>query len=572
MNNNSSFVVHRVNTRALIELNRFCETDKDIETCRMKLEHEVFRHDWFVAWFDKEGAPFYKLPLFNKPFFKEALRRFYTKAYDFISRFGFLGYYHVKDIDAWMVEVSSRRRPESYREKENMNENGDIIQIDEYDETSDDENIEIDMDRQLRENMMAFFPFGVIPLGMNEADCYGHYMVVENRSTMQTSILFECNDDELASRYQFNVIDRGARFQATSFCSGGTGSNLFTMQYGTDYEPISPFNELRRQKRLVIEGETALFDANSMHVYPENIAYVRPSKDAPLEDISDETLFSVNNILQARQRDNYDRQGIALDDARCHLQRTAMKRTITTAASGRKGCGLIEMQAPSSLIWDYKLANNRPSAYEAMRTLPAPIEISGTKPGQPVVNVAERERKYENDVCTVMRLPFVFFKPHGAGSNTADSKTNRASSSTLGSGNTSHNDMYQKLLDKEVSSQHELFNDILKEVYYHTFRKLDRQIFPMLGAGLNFDDIEVGVQFDHHIVKSDDALMGLIKFYDAGIVPLDVVRRLVYKNFSIPLLPEDEEVDLLEDRPVTKKRKVLRDDTPVTLLPVKENK
>lgn len=517
--------MHRINTSYLIELNLFCETDKDIENCRRKLEHEVFRHEWFIAWFDKEGAPFHRLPLFNKAYFKEALQRLYIKAHDFIMRFSFVGYYYVKNIEDWLLAVSQ------IEEKE-----GDT-----------------DFERQLKENILASFPFGVIPLGLNERESYGDYLVIENRNTMVNTIHFKCHDEELAKHYDFVVLDYGARFQSMPYCGFGNVRS-WAINYGEDYVPISPFDELRRQKRLVIEGETSLFDANSMSVYPESIAYVKPQKDADLEDVADETLFSLDNILQAKQRDNFERQDMALNDARFQLQRNTMKRTLKSCASQR-GCGAQPVQMASTLIWDYKMAYNRPSAYEAMRYLPAPIEISGTRPGNPVVNVAERERKYENDVCTVMRLPYVFFKPHGLANEIAAS--NRTS---LGSGNTSHNDMFQKLLETEVSSQHALFNSLFKEIYYHTFRKLDSQLFQSIHHSNLFDGIEAGIQFDHVIVKSDEALMGLVKFYEAGIVPSEVIRRLVYKNFSIPLTFDDEVINL--SAPVIKKQ----NEVPLTTL------
>ena len=537
----AKLVVHRINTRYMVELSQFCEDDKDIENCRMKLEHEVFTHDWFVAWFDNEGMPFYRLPLFNKPYFKDALRQFYSAAYDSISRFGFFGYYHIKDIDSWILEVSKPPAPTNRKQRSNEED-------EEYSDEEDEIEIEVDMERQLRENILEFFPFGVIPLGMDDNDSYGQYLVIENRSRMQRSIVFECNDEDLTRDYNFNVINRGARFKKTPYGTGFINNNFMGVQYGEDYIPISPYEELRRQKGLVIEAETSLYDANSMNVYPENIAYVKPQKDQPLDEVSDETLYSLNNILQARNRDNYERQDMAMDDARCQIQRTAMKRKVMSG--GRRGCGMVQMEKPSTLVWDYKTMNNRPSAYEAMRCLPAPIEINGTRPGQPVVNVAERERKYEDDVCTVMRLPYVFFKPHGNMNQT--SNTNRSSH---GSGNTAHNDMFQKLLDKEVKSQHTLFNELLKEVYYHTFRKLDRQLFQMAVDPAYFDGAEVGIHFDHQIVKSDDALQGLINFYDSGIVPGDVIRRLVYKNHSIPLLPEDEEDEVMT-APFPKKRRL----------------
>jgi hypothetical protein len=117
-------------------------------------------------------------------------------------------------------------------------------------------------------------------------------------------------------------------------------------------------------------------------------------------------------------------------------------------------------------------------------------------------------------------------------------ESSSSSSRTGGSlaGSTGHNDMYQKLLEAEVKSQHELFGDIFKEIYYHTFSKLDNQIFVALSPEPTFfDGVEAGLHFEHTLVKSDEAIMGLIKFYEAGIVPVDVIRNLVYKNYNIPL-------------------------------------
>lgn len=522
-----NFIVHRISSRYLVELNQFCEGDKDIENCRQKLEQEIFRHDWFVAWFDKEGAPFYKLPLFNKPFFKDALRRFYTKAHDFISRFGFVGYYHVKDMDAWMLQVAKPKRAREII----------INEQDEEEEENEEDyyyyNLEnespIEVERQLRDNITAFFPFGVIPIGVSDSGSYGHYTVVENRNTMQNTIVFQPDDENLSLYYDFTVIDHGARFRAN---------------FGQDLVPISSFEELRRQKRLVLEGETSLFDANSMIIYPESIAYVKPMKDAAIEDVADDTLYSLNNILCAKQKNNYERQDMAMDDARFQVQRNAMKRTIR----GNGACsGGGYTETPSTKIWDEKMRNDRPSSYEAMRYLPGPVEIMGSKPGAPVVNVAERERKYENDVCTVMRLPYVFFKPHGMMNEVSSLKRTGSSS-----GSTGHNDMYQKLLETEVKRQHQLFGDIFKEIYYHTFSRLDNQIFSGAAQPTVYEGLEAGIRFDHTVEKTDEAIRALLEYYKIGIIPGEVLRHMVFKNYNIPL----SEIDYPIVEPLLKKRKI----------------
>ena len=526
-----SLLTHRINSDYILELNRFCDADKDIANCRQKLHDEVFRHDWFVALFN-EGAPFYQLPLFNKPYFKEALRRFYLKAHDFITRFGFVGYYHVKDIEAWIEHVG---HPVIQEEAEE----GELVIVDEGDQAL----VFLESEKQLELNILETFPFGIIPVGITSNQRYGQYVLIENRDTMQQNIVFECQDEGLCERYDFSVMDRGAVFVPASYVYEH-GICIHAPQ--ADLVPVSSFADLYRQKRLIREAETGLFDANSMHIYPESFIIDRTPKDAMLDDVGDDTLYSLNSILGARQADNVEREAVGLERTRQHMQRIAMKRTV---ASMKGRCSSQQLQAPSTVIWEHKLEHNRPSVYEAMRYIPRSVEITGGKSGAPVVDVDKRIRQYENDVCTVMKMPYVFFKPH---SLAMDASTGASKQGIASLGKAKHNDLYQKLLEKEVSQQHRLFDELFREIYGHTFARLDRQIFD----GSFLLALEPGIHFDQILVRSDEELVNLVKYY-RDIVPPNEIQRLVYMNFGIALPPE------LEVERVTKKRRYV---SPVAVL------
>lgn len=542
--------IRRVNSEYLLELNRFCDTDKDITNCRKKLHQEVFRHDWFVALFQAE-VPFLALPLFNKPFFKEALRQFYIKAHDAITRFGFFGYYYLRDIDAWVEDIS---KPRVF----NTRVEGDVV--DDYGDEEEEEEEEVmeDLEMMLRENVLENFPFGVIPVGNESSYNYGQYVVVEDRATMRRTVAFICNDDEersLSERYYFNVMDRGAQFVPMAYTDMNGIGILATRE---DIVPVSPFADLYRQKQLIREGETTLFDANSLNVYPESLIIDNTPKDAVLDDVADEHLYSIDNLLCVKQTDNQHREAMGMENTRYQRDRLAMKRTV---AATRGRCGSQLASKASTVIWDHKLDNNRPSAFEAMKAIPRSVTVVGGKIGQPVVNVDKRIQKYEEDVCNVMNVPLTFFKPHSALQDVGGPGSNK-SNRTTSVGKTSHNDVFQKALEKEVREQHALFDELFREMYSLTFSKLDARIFsPYVFRGL-----VPGIRFDHKLVMSEEALLNLAEFAKVGLLPMEEVSRLVHKNFNIPFYGDDEEEEPLFV-PASKRRRI---EEPL-LFPVKKS-
>ena len=531
-------IEHRINTDFLIEINRFCNSDKDITNCRLKLDDEVFRHEWFVALF-KEGEPFFQLGLFNKPFFKTELRRFYLEAHDFLSRFGFLGYYHYKDIGAWVAHVS-RHKGQQQQQVKGESEG-------EVDEDEEDDVVEREM--MLEENILERFPFGVIPVGMTPNHRYGQYILVENRETMRKTIVFEpCEDEDRGGRMVFRVINKWAEF--VPMVEYTMRHRIDVNLVGNDVVPTTQFASLYLQERHIREATKMAFDSNSLNIYPEGFVIDKPQKDAALDDVPDTVLYGLDNILNAKQTDNRQREDEGADNARYHAQRIAMKRNVANS----RQCGLASQQyggGSVNLIRNQQLMNDRPSRYEKMDYIPRTVELQGGTIGKPVLEVERLEHKYENDVCKAMKVPYSFINPYTSSSSvSSSSKSDNGGKRTNGAIASEHNDRNQKLLEKEVKEQHALFTEIFSEVYRHTFARLDIEMFRLRSDRDHFVGLMPGIYFDHVLVKSEAALQGLKGYYELGLVPEDEMKRVVFNEYNIQL-PTD-----IEAAHIAKKRKI----------------
>lgn len=519
----SKFVEHRINTDYLIELSRFCDSDKDISNCRQKLQDEVFRHEWIVAFF-KDGAPFFELPFFNKPFMKEQLRLFYLEAHDFLIRFGFVGYYHYKNIESWVEQVTRRRR-RSRRRHSSSSSSGD----DSGGDDDDDEDDELE-EEEMEARILQKFPFGIIPLGVTQNFRYGDYYVVEDRSTMRKTVAFACSEKKLAAKFQFHVINRGATFlpmgeYTREHC-------MLISMVSSDIVPVSPFADLYMQKRLIREGTKVLFDSNSLRVYPESFIIDKPQKDALIDDIADETLYALDNMLQVKQADNHCREEEGMDNARMHAQRIAMKRNV--ANSKYTQCNYTQVRKPSTIIMDEKMINDRPSNYEMIQFVPRSVEIVAGKAGEPVVDVDRRTYKYERDVCKAMKVPYAFMNPDDPVSSTSGGGGG-GDSNKRGKSHMSADlfDRTQKLLEKEVSDQHTLFSTLFSEVYNRTFSRYDAEIFNAHPESTQFIGAQIGIHFEHVLVKSEVSLSNLSRYYEMGLVPEKEMKRVVFNEFNI---------------------------------------
>lgn len=554
-----------INSGYMIAVNEYCRTDKDISSCRAKLGHEIFRHEWSVGWF-RDQELVMALPMFNQTFFKEALRKFYMDAYDSIRRFNFVGIYVVKDIEAWLLEVGQQQQcdttthrdellstmPDASLRVDTSLEDSPLVHYDAIERQTEVETIEKEM-TQLRENILRDMPFGVIPMALCETEMYGHYVLIEDRLKMQKSLVFECNDEERAARYNFRVMDFGAEFKFPNTKEDREAGLHVSYGYN-ELVPISPFVELMRHKERIREAELALFDANSMLTYRDGYMIAKPLPLSQTDAISEANLYAFDDLLEARQADSIRQQDLAMNNAHSQMHRLNMRRSIQAASSGHHNTGArctpFAKGGANPVSWERRIQYDRPSANETLEYIPQSVEIPAMPSPAPIINVDALITKYELDVCTVMNLPYVFFKPHTA--DTSDhhgSKGHTTKNARMGT--TSHNDMYQKLLESEVQNQQATFCTLFKEIYSQTFRRLDCQVNPSLRS-----DVEPSILFMNTIVKSDEAIRYLLPFYEAGLIPGVEIRRFLYKNYDIKIAPEIEPESLAKRKNVKAKRQL----------------
>jgi len=515
----AAVTLRRIPTAYLIRINTFYQTDGDIHLCKSKRDTETFRYEWFAGWF-KEEVELLRLPALNAPRVKEALRKFLLEAEDMLQCFQFLGYYFVRDMDGWLAAV-----------------------------TGEDEEGESQTDEQLHENIANNLPFGLIPLGNCESESYGTYYLAENRLTMSRAILYECNDNALAARYAFQVLDMGARFVPISSPNAARWAARFLRQApsgaATDVLAVSPFMDLLEQRDLLDEAEVAQMDANSMRTYPEPYMVANPLPDARIEDVAEDTLYAVDSLLGARQVEGLQRQELSMNIAQCQLQRIQMRDS------------MYRPERQTSVTAQRKLFYNRPYLRDTMQYVPKSVTMPNIPQPAPLVNVEHMRSRYENDICAVMALPYSFFKPygtsHGSGSGSGNGASQAAAVGTTRQQSPAQLEHAQRLMDDEVKRKHTLYDRLFKEIYRYTFRELDQRLF---GGSTAYALVEPGVRFLHTVAKSDEAIHNLLQYYDAGIIDAVEIRRLLYKSYGIEKEPELEpRKRRLEEGEAKKKKK-----------------
>lgn len=581
----------KISSDFIIQLNQFCDNDKDIDTCRAQLDTEIFKADWFIGLFiqgiEKEID---KPELLNAEFFKEIVKKFYLRASDYLRRYRFFGYFCVKDIHGWYDYVLNKQQKgkknwKSSYKKSLSKEEEEEAEIEEKgnnsfsssssngsNEEEEEEEDDTDLIDDIKDKILKNVPFGIIELAHDDVGSYGDFYLLSEKLSMYKSLIFQCTDKERAEKYEFFVIDQGARFinADAPLLLGGSGNGYKRIGLralaGGDLIPVSPFVDIYDQKKKLLEAELALFDANSMIVYAEGYMTAKPMADGKIEDLTEDDLYGVEQVLGSfRQNGNAHKEDMALETTRFQRQRIQMEKTVQRAqADSDLGKSRTESRQKSSIFMQRKAEFDRPSLVDGLDYLPKSVEMPRVSPGVPIIPIEERIRRCENDICSIMKLPYSFFKPHASHQSPNDGAMNKNknknnSGISSGSGSLQQNEQHQKLLESEVKSQQALFDSIFKDIYTHTFYKLDAKYHPRVSVEANNTKktsffqkkIQSGIRFDNIVVKSDDAVMNLLTYYNAGIIDPVIIRELLYKNYDIQLDPKIEP----KNTPIQKEKK-----------------
>ncbi len=524
---NDTTTIRNISNIALSEITSFCENNPSISICKSRQDAETFRHDFVVGFFDDDNALLSDIAALNSDPVKRALRNFFLTAHDHMIRFQFVGLYFYRDMAAWSKMVLSlannmiQENRSSYEPDEDEDDDNDDITNNNME--TEENGIPSSTDPAIYDIYYSVIadnlPFGVIPIGDGGrgGGYYGQYSLVEDKLAMKKTIIFTPTNPTAAQIYQYKVIDNNARFIDVDNYHSTSG----------DVAPISPFTELFKEYELIREAETQIMDYNSMQVYREEYAIAIPQPDAPIGSLSDQQLYNcgVNSILGVKQMDNIERESMAMKNAQRNINRLIMEggnnSRYNPSDFGQPTVGAQRI-----------LDNRRPQRTHFLKHIPQSVQIPNTSHSEPTHNINEMRSKYDNDVCSIMALPFIFYKPYGAHHHSGI-QSSSSNGSNGGRESTSKLEFSQKLLDDEISSQHKLFNEFFREVYRNTFSKLKMGQARIAIPNNNNRMATAGILFDNVIVKSDESVDKLLPYYHAGIIDAGIIRKFLYQNYGI---------------------------------------
>lgn len=463
---------------------QFYDRDGAIQTCRERKRAETFRHTPSVGWWYGEQE-LRRLPGLSSEDYQRLLQETLWKAQDYLNLFRFAAFYYVRDMEAWLLESQALR-------------DGEAVE--------------------------PGLPFGLVELGMNRGDTWGCFVLERRDDRPEPNLLYVCENEKLAARYDFFVLNEGACFQPLR------GRQLWH-DPDADLVVVSPFAELRDRRAQLEEAEICAEDANFQATHPESFLFSKPLPDAPIDEVTaPDDRFAIDRLSSARMEPGLRHMNAGREVARASLRRGARRRAIAAAQLGAPSRAADD--APDEVIptrYDERLAQfERPSMWDTLEELPCALELArGPKPFT-LVDTAALWRAYEDRVCQLLQFPHLFFKPFST------------DSSLVGASAGSHGQLTfaQRQLEETVVAQQAVLSRLFGHLYRCTFARLDTLLFNGIAVPAQIARLLPHVQarlvFPRRVHKQDEAIHSLMPFYEAGLVSGGEIRRLLEHNYGLP--------------------------------------
>lgn len=422
-NTNSQWLIKQpINMAYMLTIQTFAQTNSEIATCLRKKHREMFKARWFVAWF-RENKEFFRPALFDNPVMRQKLEQFLIDMSDMLLLFNFAGYYCIKNMEKWILSD-----PDNY---------------------------------------LTTLPFGIIPMRSSVTNSvemrqgrptlYGSYVYYTNTQTMKEMLSFECSDDSLKRNYTFGVFNNGAKFVPLND-SISPLANL-SSSYG-EIVPVSPFAALYRRKSLIEEAIEDEYDANFALSHPQTFVTPHHIPDSKVTDISEGMYYGADTLSGARQNDNAAKQLHATQSVRWLVSKLNHQ-----ANGGRR-------EDPENMIRNSrKSTHGRPDMTEGIHTIAGYVDITQTHAPTVIVNIDTAQNQFEEEVCNIVGLPFIFFRN--------DSGVTARSSGTKGGGgghsatNEEQLNFYKTVLYEEMENIFNMLNRLFDDVYMQTYHHID---------------------------------------------------------------------------------------------------
>lgn len=465
-------VRYRVDHETMLLLKQFYDRDVDIQICRRRKLHEVWKHDWEVGlWLadakDKEGKSganaegrqLMKVKLLNQERYKMLLRKFFAQAHDYLVLFQFVGIYWLRDMEQWFAEL--------------------------------------ELERETGLEQRDALPFGVIDLGINRLDQLGHFDLVRPAGSMQRHLEFISDCDCMNARYEFFVYDAGAVFEPLLQQHPGCQS--------ADVQVVSLFTQLRQQRRLLWEAQVCQMDANFQRSHTVDYIELSALPETKPSELPEDVRFAMDSLSQATHAQSLERikQTTAMAASyRDSLNRGSYARVERYASQTRQ-------DVRDVTVTQERLAQfGRPTARETLEPLPECMKIARGSDAEVLVEPGIMQQRYDAAVCEAMEFPYTEMKPHAAHIG-ADGPLK---ATTVNPAQLQH--AQRQLGDCIVKHQGQC-SQLFGAVYKRSFGQLDQRF---VHQQLRHPDLSVRLTFDNVMTKSTEEVAALLPFYQAGLL------------------------------------------------------
>lgn len=421
--NNKWIIRQPINSAYMMAIHTFVHTNIEISSCITKKHREMFKTPWFVAWFH-ENEEFFRPALFQDGVMRYELEKFLVEMSDMILLYNFAGYYFVKDMAKWIES-----NPDNY---------------------------------------LTELPFGIIPMrsavtnGIESrlgrtTTMYGSYAYYTNTFTMKEQIVFECSDPHLESRYSFSVFNNGARFVPMY---DGLAPITTAQSSRGELVPVSPFAALYRRKSLIEEAIEDMYDANFSLSHPQTFVTPQHIPDSKVTDISESMYYGADTLNNARHTDSAMKQMHATQSVRWLVDRLNQQ-----VKGGNKAID------DSATRRERKKAHARPDQSDGIHTIAGYVNVTNTHQPSVIVNIDTAQNQYEEEVCNVVGLPYIFYR------NDSGITARATGGKSAGGGHSATNEeqlnFYKTVLYDEIDTVFASMNRLFGEVYTQTYRHVD---------------------------------------------------------------------------------------------------
>lgn len=350
-------------------------------------------------------------------------------------------------------------------------------------------------------------PFGVLEVGLAKYETQGEFVLLKRRASFEKEIMYRCNDEALMEKYHFFVFNCGATFVPLN---DNMNDNVVV--------PQSPFRDLIEDRDEIFEARICAADANFQATHPEGFMFSKPLSDTAVENVPEEILYAMDSLESAKLATSKQRVDQAVTLAEGYVERIR--------SEARQHLPRVVREHYGTLYQERRAAFMRPTLKESLEPLPSSLEVSRGPPPTFLIKPEELMTRYEDKICSLLNFPHLFFKAQTSQQQQQQGKNNAGNHQL---------DFAQRQLEDSVIQQQALFEQLYQELYRGTFMNLDLPIFAKLPyeAMPMLEHLRVRMTYNNLISKSDNAIHGLLPFFEKDVVTRDEMRTLLVRNFGI---------------------------------------